>query len=341
MRLSDIGEFGLIERIRRSFAKRSIHAPVSIGDDAAALLLSPGTMLLATTDMLIEGVHFDLATADYFSLGWKSAAVNLSDIAAMGGAPRFCLAALALPNGTTVEEVREFYRGFMRPARKHGVLLVGGDTCRSKHGLVVTITVLGEAKRPQVITRAGARPGDLVFVTGTLGDSGAGLELLKRKTGAGRRSSGAGTLIERHLRPVPRIAWGRKLAESGCVSSMIDVSDGLSSDLGHLCEESAVGAEILEERLPLSAALRKVTGLRHSAAWYALSGGEDYELLFTVRPDKRKKLLSLRIPATEIGRITRAKERTLILPGGTKAPLVPSGYDHFRGRVRSRGSVKG
>jgi thiamine-monophosphate kinase len=281
--------------------------------------------------MLVEGVHFDLSTTDYFSLGWKSAAVNFSDIAAMGGTPRFCLAALALPDVTTVEDIKEFYRGFRKLARRHAVLLVGGDTCRSKHGLIISITVLGEAKLSQVVSRAGARPGDLVFVTGALGDAGAGLELLNRKAGVRSRNSVAGRLLERHLRPIPRIAWGRKLAASRCVSSMIDVSDGLSSDLGHLCDESGVGVQIWADRIPLSSALRSTKGLRGAPFSYALSGGEDYELLFTVRPEKVKKLLSLRIPVTEIGRITQAKKRSLILPEGTKVQLVPSGYDHFQG----------
>jgi thiamine-monophosphate kinase len=249
---------------------------------------------------------------------------------------------------TTVEEVKEFYRGFMRLARRHTLLLVGGDTCRSKHDLVISITALGEAKLSQVITRAGARPGDLVFVTGTLGDAGAGLELLRntkrgtreKRSAIGNPRSMIGKLIERQLRPLPRIAWGRKLAASGCASSMIDVSDGLSSDLGHLCDESGVGVQIREERVPLSRELRSAKGLRGSPFSYALSGGEDYELLFTVRPENVKKLLSLRIPVAEIGRITKAKERALILRGGTKAPLVPSGYDHFKGASAVRKRTK-
>ena len=343
MKLSELGEFGLIERIRRSSAKKDFQAPIGIGDDAAALLCSPGSALLATTDMLIEGVHFDLATTDMGSLGWKSAAVNVSDIAAMGGNPRFGLVALGLPQRTTVEQVEEFYRGFGRLAGRHGMQLVGGDTCGSRSGLIISVTVLGEAKRKEIVARSGARPGDLVFVTAKLGDSAAGREFLKsgsggraqgsrgRSLGPKSQETGVRKLIEKHLRPEPRVAWGRKLAASGCASAMIDVSDGLSSDLGHICDESGVGAEIAEERIPLSKELRSAKGLRLPALAYALSGGEDYELLFTLPPAKRKKLRSLRIPVAEIGVITKGPERVLIDAQGRRTPLIPSGYDHFAG----------
>ncbi|MDH4163353.1 MAG: thiamine-phosphate kinase [Nitrospirota bacterium] len=339
MRLDDIGEFGLIERIRRSFAAPSQRAPIGIGDDAAALCVSPGHTLLATTDMLVEGVHFDLATTDLYSLGWKSAAVNLSDIAAMGGTPRFCMTALAIPRRITVERIAAFYRGLHAIARKHGVVLVGGDTCSSKRDLVISIAMLGEARRKKIVTRSGARPGDLVYVTGTLGDSGAGLELVRSsKSGNLRQKTDVRKLIERHLRPVPRVAWGRMLAESGSVSAMIDVSDGLSSDLGHLCEESGVGAEITGDRIPLSRSLRRATGLRQNILDYALSGGEDYELLFTVPPRREKTIPGFGIDATNIGVVTKGRSLRFIDDMGSVRLLQASGYDHFkvsrRGRAR-------
>lgn len=341
MRISDIGEFGLIERIRRSFAAGSKKAPIGIGDDAAALCVSPGQSLLATADMLIEGVHFDLATTDFYSLGWKSAAVNLSDIAAMGGAPRFCLAALAIPRRTSVEQITAFYRGLHALLQKHKVLLVGGDTCGSKRDFVVSITLLGEAPKNEILTRSGARPGDIVFATGTLGDSAAGLELTriaKRDVRRNRATSPPQTkylrkLIERHIRPVPRVQWGRKLAASGCASAMIDVSDGLSSDLGHLCEASRVGAEIALDRIPLSLPLQRMRGLSKEAVEYALSGGEDYELLFTVPPHREEMLQTIRIEATRIGIITKGRSLRIIDAQGRKRPFSPSGYDHFQVRV--------
>jgi thiamine-monophosphate kinase len=345
MKISDLGEFGLIDRIVKTAPSNAKRAPIGIGDDAAALLLSPSATLLATTDMLIEGVHFDLKTTDLYSLGWKAAAVNLSDIAAMGGVPRFCLTALGIPSSLTVEQVDEFYRGLVNCIRKYGTVLVGGDTCRSRKGLIISVTVLGEAEKKHAITRSGARPGDLLYVTGTLGDSGAGLELLK--SGSGVRGQGSGKtrnavtrkLIDRHLRPVPRIAQGRKLALSGVVSAMIDVSDGLSSDLGHLCAQSGVGAEIFADQVPLSRDLRSAKALTWLPIEYALSGGEDYELLFTVAPGKIKKLKAMRIAATEIGIITRQRAMWLIDERGQGKPLTATGYDHFRSRQR-RGSVR-
>jgi thiamine-monophosphate kinase len=377
MKISDLGEFGLIDRIGKTAPRNAKRAPIGIGDDAAALLLSPASILLAATDMLIEGVHFDLKTTDLYSLGWKAAAVNLSDIAAMGGVPRFCLTALGIPSSLTVEQVDEFYRGFSVCIRKQGTVLVGGDTCSSPKGLIISVTVLGEAEKKHAITRSGARPGDLLYVTGTLGDSGAGLEILK--SGSGVRGQGSGEkrilksairvetapspfsplppgergrgeghvypqsaimrLIERHLRPVPRVAEGRKLALSGLASAMIDISDGLSSDLGHLCAQSRVGAEVFAERIPLSKELRAATALKLPILSYALSGGEDYELLFTSPAEMEREIMSLRIRATVIGAITRKKGMRMVTEKGDIHPLVPGGYDHFL-RLRRRGSVR-
>jgi len=326
---------------------------IGIGDDAAVLKIGPAKLLLATTDMLIEDVHFDLSYTDFYSLGWKSASINLSDIAAMGGVPRFCLTALALPAHIPVKAVMDFYRGFNALLRIHKTVLVGGDTCSSKGGLVISVTALGEAKKRTLISRTGAKRGDRIFVTGTLGDSGAGMELLKagirrQKTEARRQESGVRSkdrksairipqsamraLIERHLRPEPRVEWGRRIAMSGCASSMIDVSDGLSSDLSHLCEESGTGALLFGDRIPFSAALlRSADQLRKPPLDYALSGGEDYELLFTVPLTRMKTLEALRIPVTEIGTITTGKAMLQVNEAGKKIPLQPTGYNHFKG----------
>jgi thiamine-monophosphate kinase len=326
MKISRLGEFGLIEQIRKTTPRTAKGVVAGIGDDAAVLRCSSGSQLLATTDMLLEGVHFDLATTDLYSLGWKSAAVNVSDIAAMGGKPRFCLTSLGIPSYLSVEDVREFYRGLNACLKRCGAVLVGGDTCRSLEGFVISVTVLGETAKAGAMTRSGANPGDLLFVTGTLGDSAAGLELMRRNTPAAKK------LIEKHLRPIPRFAEGKKLA--GIASAMIDVSDGLSSDLAHLCEESSVGAELHADRIPLSKDLRTAKGLKRRPVEYALSGGEDYELLFTVPRSRLQKIRSLRIAATEIGRIVIGKSMSLLDGQGRKKPLRPSGYDHFRaGRI--------
>ncbi len=344
MKLSNIGEFGLIRAIQKLSFQRSPGTMIGIGDDAAVLKIGPATLLLATTDMLIEGVHFERSFTNFNSLGWKSAAVNLSDIAAMGGVPRFCLTSLAIPARIPVEAVKDFYRGLNALLRVHKTILVGGDTCSSKSGLVIGVTILGEANTRTVISRTGAKQGDRIFVTGTLGDAGAGLELLKAGVRAGKdksairlSQSAMRTLIQRHLRPVPRVEWGRKIALSRCASSMIDVSDGLSSDISHICEASGAGAVIISDTIPLSTSLLKTAGrLRKPPLHYALSGGEDYELLFTVPHAKMKRLASLNIPATEIGMITGERKLFIVDAKGGKKPLKPTGYNHFA-RSRNKG----
>ncbi|HSB33901.1 MAG TPA: thiamine-phosphate kinase [Nitrospirota bacterium] len=355
MKLSDLGEFGLIDKIRKSSAPPSPSVLVGIGDDAAVVNMRASTSLLATTDMLIEGVHFDLSFTDFYSLGWKSAAVNLSDIAAMGGSPRFCLTSLGIPPFFSVKQIAGFYRGLTALLTAHRTALVGGDTCSSPQGMTVSVTLLGEIEKKFVVGRGGAKPGDRIFVTGTLGDSSAGLELLKAgasgrqfgvrssETGVRNRKTGVrnrdvfselrtpySELVKRHLRPVPRVEWGRALARSRCAHAMIDVSDGLSSDLSHICEQSGVGAVVEAGKIPLSPQLRKIAAhLSKTPVRYALDGGEDYELLFTVPPEKTKKLRSLGLPATEIGEITRTRKMLMADERGGTISLRPTGFNHF------------
>jgi thiamine-monophosphate kinase len=254
----------------------------------------------------------------------------------MGGLPRFCLTSLGIPPSLSAEEILDFYRGFSALAGKHKSLLVGGDTCASAHGLIISITVLGEATRKGLVSRSGAKPGDRIFVTGTLGDSAAGLELLEaggRGQGAEGREQKAWSkkLIQKHLRPEPRIEWGKMIAQARCASAMIDISDGLSSDLGHICEQSGAGAIVHSDEIPISEPLmRSGDMLKGRPLQYALSGGEDYELLFTVPPSRIRRFASLKIPATEIGVITKERKLFLIDDEGLMKPLRPTGYDHFR-----------
>lgn len=341
MKLSDLGEFGLIGRVRKLSRGKTSSAQIGIGDDAAAVALSPSHAMLVTSDLLIEDIHFNLSYTDYYSLGWKSAAVNLSDIAAMGGLPRFCLTALGIPRSASADHILDFYRGFNRLLRLHQTELVGGDTCSSKGGLFISVTAIGEARPSRIIARSGARPGDRIFVTGTLGDSAAGLEILQmgnaefrvrnKKDKTSTAQSATARLVERHLRPVPRVAAGLSIADSGCASAMIDVSDGLSSDLFHICEQSKTGAEILIDRIPLSVSLRRLSErLGKPALQYALYGGEDYELLFTVPPRNLRKLPFLKLPVTEIGSITAGRTLYMRDVAGRKQKLKPEGFDHFR-----------
>lgn len=327
--LSKLGEFGLIDRIARQIAARS-EVVLGIGDDAAAFTPSPGRLSLITTDMLVEGIHFDLSFCDPLSLGRKALAVNLSDIAAMGGEPRYFLLSLAIPPTMTLDFVDNCISGMLQQAEQFGVQLIGGDTCASPGNFVLTLTVLGEQSPGMIVRRSGAQPGDRICVTGTLGDSALGLQLLKQ-------GEKRGSLPARHLDPVPRVLEGRALAEAGIPSAMIDLSDGLLADLGHILDLSSVGARIESETLPLSEQFRHhFPTVTEAALSLALAGGEDYELLFTVPPEKTPDVFSLLntlgTPVTVIGTITEERAVTVIGPNGTEISLKKKGYDHFSPR---------
>ena len=323
MRLKELGEFGLIDRI----AQRVHHSPavvLGIGDDAAALLPTPGTLTLITSDMLLEGVHFDLDFCDPQSLGRKSLAVNLSDLAAMGARPRQFLLSVALPKGLSLEFVDGFMSGILEQAERFGVTLVGGDTCASLGGLAVSITALGEQVPERVVRRSGAAPGDLVCLTGTVGDAALGL--------AGLRQGGrSGFLVARQLDPTPRVAAGVALAEAGLASAMIDVSDGVLGDLTHICGLSGTGARLELAALPLSEEYRAACGADPYAL--ALTGGEDYELLFCIRKDARGEVEELLkgegLRFSVIGEIVPGDTVQLVTHGGEAYQPGKLGFDHF------------
>lgn len=327
MKLSAIGEFGFIDRIAEKVQSRS-GVFLGIGDDAAVTLPTAGMVLLSTADMLVEGVHFDYAWSDPHTLGRKSLAVNLSDIAAMGGVPKYALLSLAIPKQVPLNFLDDFMAGFLEQAGSFAVALIGGDTCSSRHGLVISIALLGEQYPEKVVTRKGASPGDIVCVSGTLGDASLGLELLR----AGERQ---GCAIRRHLDPEPRVSLGRLLAEQSLATAMIDISDGISADLGHLLCCSNVGARIRIDKIPLSAeyseTIGRFSGERHSLA---LSGGEDYELLLTVAPDAYERAVQCALGAgvkiTAIGEIVAAGGIFFEKADGSSYDVNPNGYDHFK-----------
>lgn len=334
MDLSEIGEFGLIRRIQQRFPSSPL-VPLGMGDDAAALRPpSIQNHLLVTTDSLLEGIHFESSLSPMTAVGYKAVMVNVSDVAAMGGAPRYFLISLALTSGQSVEAIDMLYRGMAKAARETGLALVGGNTTFAKDNFSIGVTLLGEVPKKEMVTRAGAREGDLLYVTGTLGDAAAGLALLKE--GKGARTFAR--LARRHQAPSARWREGRLLAKSRIASAMIDISDGLSSDLFHLMERSGVGAELDLARIPLSAALKRRTlQIGADPLEYALNGGEDYELLFSVPGKMVEKLEALirrgDLKARPIGRIVQekkglvARDRT-----GRTSPLTPGGYDHFKKR---------
>jgi thiamine-monophosphate kinase len=325
MTTAAVTERGLIRDLRRLFPGRA-GVRVGIGDDCAVLDPAPGRALLATTDLLIEDVHFRRRYASPGDIGWKALAVNLSDVAAMGGRPRWALLALACPATVTSAEVREFAETMGGLAAAHDVAIVGGDTCASPAGWMVNLAVIGESVGEPKL-RSGARPGDLVAVTGPLGRSAAGLALLE----AAPRERG--DLARSHLRPVPRVREGQALGGVGGVTAMLDLSDGLAADLERLAEESGVGARIELARLPIDPATRAAAQrLGADPTAWATGGGEDYELLVTVTPTALGEA-SGRVPLTVIGEITAGGPVEFLAADGRVAAVAP-GFEHFARRGR-------
>jgi thiamine-monophosphate kinase len=332
MKVSELGEFGLIDLLARmvSSSQDNQLAPrqlvVGIGDDAAAWYSQASTQL-ATVDSLIQDVHFSLSTTSWKELGWKALAVNLSDIAAMGGVPRYALISLALPGNTEVEDVTALYEGILELAQQFEVFTVGGDTSNAPM-VSITITVLGSSRNKHILRRSTARPGDKVAVTGHLGSAAAGLKILTDKLQLDAEVTSY--LREAFLRPRPRIAEGQLLVKQGVVTA-IDISDGLLSDLRHICEASQVSARVEFDRLPVQAMVRENFG--DNALKLALAGGEDYELLFTASAEIMQRVKrEATCPVTVIGEIYGEKpgEISLFDTNGNPVNLRETGWEHFK-----------
>jgi thiamine-monophosphate kinase len=342
-----ITEFELIRRLRQLIpipSSRTASIIAGIGDDAAIVQPTVGHVLVATTDLVAEHVHFDLTYMTYRQVGYRAVIANLSDIAAMGGSPRYALVALAVGPNTTARDVTALYTGIAAACTAAETAVIGGDTSASTNGLIISIALLGEAKPGQILRRGGARPGDVLYVTGTLGDSRAGLELLRARRHERTILSPRATrfLMRRHIAPTARLSEGQALSESQLATAAIDVSDGLAGDLRHICEENSVGALIDLRRLPLSPALRAFARARHHKPFdYALSGGEDYELLFTVSKANVARTDALirrgRLCATPIGVITDQKQGIrMMTTQGKITPLTARSYEHHIGGRRER-----
>lgn len=335
MRITEIGEFGLIDRVKEALGPPGDGVVVGIGDDVAVLLTRGDRYLLATCDIQVEGIHFLKEAISPYQLGRKAAAINISDIAAMGGLPTYLLVSLALPKETTVEYVDGLYEGLKGETEAAGVQIVGGNMSHSLQ-IMIDIFLLGEVEAEHLLLRSGARPGDKVLVTGSVGDSGAGLALLLDPT-IDRSTEDAKRVLDAHLIPTPRLKEGRTIARTRIATSMIDVSDGTVSDIDHICEASGVGVRLWADALPISTATRAIAeALGQEPLEWALHGGEDYELIFTAPADKAEELASLvedetMTPVTIIGEIVE-KGMTLVLPSGEPLPLEPGGWDHFRRR---------
>ncbi len=328
--LRDIGEFGLIRRIRKWNPSADPALLQGIGDDVAVIEM--GTkVLLVTTDILIEGIHFDRAWIDHYHLVRKALAVNLSDIASMGGTPKYFLISIGLPKDLPISFVSSFYLGLKQEAKRFRTELIGGDTSLSTK-IVINICLIGEGVKKDLLFRKGAKVGDVLFVSGTLGDAALGLKMLQKK-GEMRETRG---IIQKHLIPSPRVELGHTLARHHWATAMIDVSDGLLIDASHLLEESGVGARIWEDRIPLSRLYRKwIPSFSKNPFLLAFSGGEDYELLFTAPLSLGKKIASLarylKVSITPIGEILPPQEGFHIMrkDGKEYSPSV-LGFEHFK-----------
>jgi len=324
LRVADEGEFGIIARLRGMLEGKSEGLVHGIGDDTAVFRSPAGGLWAYTADAVVEGVHFDPAYTSWHSLGYKSLAVNVSDLASMGGcAPAFALVVLGLKDETEVEAVEEIYRGLKDCGDEYGCSVVGGDIVRSPSGMFISVSLVGSIPGEAFLTRSRARPGQTVMVTGTLGDSYLGLRWLM----SGR--SDANECARRHLYPQPRLDEGGKAVELGAAAA-IDISDGLLRDLGHICEESGVGAEVFLDEVPISdAAAAAARVLGEDAAGAALFGGEDYELILVAEAGEADALqagLGLSI----IGRITVGERVQVLDASGHRVDVSRTGYEHFK-----------
>jgi thiamine-monophosphate kinase len=344
--LENLGEFGLISRIA---AGVNTHASVvtGIGDDAAVTALTPGMQLLTSTDMLLEDVHFRRTWHDPVRLGRKSLAVSISDIAAMGGIPRWALLSLAIPAGLSLNFIDDYMCGFLAMASEHQVSLIGGDTCSSRSGLTVSVTIMGEQFPGKIVRRSGAQPDDDIWVTGTLGDAALGLKIVERGFNSAQSPrpdgsisdspggfDGSNYFVSRLLDPTPRTAAALVLADAGLITAMVDISDGVQADFGHIAEQSGVGGRIHIADLPLSPLFVISSALySDNPCQLALSGGEDYELCFTAHRSSRQKIIDCikkcGIAATRIGIVTNCAGVVVVNPDGSLYDTNKEGFNHF------------
>jgi thiamine-monophosphate kinase len=348
LRVSDLGELGVLARIVQRVGPQDGMIVAGIGDDTAAVKITPGMLALLTADALVEDVHFRRVTSSPADVGWKALAINASDIAAMGGRPRHAVVSLMLPADLDAGWVDGFYDGLLAMAASAGIAVVGGNLAQAPV-IVVDVALFGEVEPDGLIRRGGARPGDLLAVTGTLGRAAAGLVILAdhRAAGAGRREGTPGPATNDHAalieaaiaaqrRPEPRLAAGPALAGAGGVHAMIDLSDGLALDLWRLCEASGVGVRLDAVRLPVDPCVGVIAARSgRDALRLAIAGGEDYELLFAVAPRDADRVLArleaeAGATATIVGEVLPASAGRSVIVDGAPRPLEPGGWTHFR-----------
>lgn len=331
MKLSELGEFGLINMLARDLVYNPAGVVKGVGDDTAVLEVSGGAWLLFTTDMMVEGVHFDLAYSTFYQVGWKALAVNLSDIAAMGGKPAHALVSIAVPPGLDSGSLRELYDGLKYACRIYNVNIVGGDTVKHPDRLVINVALLGEVGAGKAVYRSGARPGDRIYVTGPLGASAAGLYLFQNSTVS--LPAEAGEYCRRaYTMPNPRVKEGIILAGCG-ITSLDDISDGLASEMHEICSASGVGCLIRSGDVPVDSRVRaaaEAAGV--DPLEWALYGGEDFELVLTAAPGSEEKLAEAAqkesIEIYCVGEIN-SSGKLLVEAGSGEIQSLARGYDHF------------
>ncbi|MCW3490543.1 thiamine-phosphate kinase [Dethiobacter alkaliphilus] len=335
MKIKDLGERALIKKIADVLGESSpANGFVGIGDDAALTTCNQEAWLVTSKDMLVEGVHFLLPAMTPADLGYKALAVNISDIAAMGGVPRHAYVALALPKETEVEFILEFYRGMGPLAAELGTTISGGDTVSSPGPLMISITVQGEVDRQKALLRSGASPGDILCTTGPLGASAAGLALLLNGN-LDCPEKLRSQALDAHFRPVPRVREADFLAHSGAVTAAMDISDGLLEDLGEISQASGCGVLLEEDKIPVHPAAQQIAPLAQSlAADWALNGGEDYELLLAVQSQRfaslsREYESRFGVPLLPIGKVVGEKGLWMVTKEGKRVKLTIKGFQHF------------
>lgn len=341
MNISELGEFPLIERIGRRLPPYRKEVRVGVGDDVAVLEWDSRTYQLATCDIQVEGVHFLRESITPYQLGRRAAAINLSDIAAKGGAPQHCLVSLALPPELEVSWIESLYDGLREEIGGYGADIVGGNVSKTEGPVVIDLFLLGEVSRDEVLLRSGACPGDVVLVTGWLGEAAAGLALVHQPDLPVAKEEGE-QLLGAYLTPTPRVWEGRAVAGSRRATAMIDLSDGLSSDIGHICDRSGVGVRLWVDRLPISGPTGRVAELIGGVDWaLAVQGGEDYELCFTV-PQRAAEELAAEVEEATGSVVTCVGEvlpeeagRWIQLPDGGEVLLKRGGWDHFGSGAQS------
>jgi thiamine-monophosphate kinase len=331
--IAEVGERALIDRIRQRFPDSPGTLAIGIGDDAAVAAGVRGELQVLTTDALVEGIHFDLAFSSFADVGYKALAVNVSDIAAMGGTPRLALLSLILPERLTLADIDGLLDGFAEMASEAGVVLAGGNIARSPGPLVVDVTAIGDVRPRRVLTRGCGRPGDVLYVTGAIGAARAGLGWLREAGPGVPESAEMAPLTARHRRPAPRLRIGAILGRTRTATACMDLSDGLADAVSAIARASGTGAIVEAKALPIPDGARRWFGARgQDPVMTALAGGDDYELLFSVPPRRHGRLRTVirqgrGVPVTRIGELTSAPAILLKTDGATE-PL-PSGFTHF------------